>query len=320
MAKLKDYMKERLFLPGHRGCAGCGQMIAARHVITAAGKDSVIVNSTGCLEVVSSPYPESAWQVPWIHSLFENSSAVASGVAAGLRAKGDTKTNVLAFGGDGSTIDIGFGLLSGMFERGDNILYVCFDNEGYQNTGAQASGSTLYGADTTTTPVGKLAFGAVQPKKNMPAFAVSQGLHYVATASIGYPDDVEAKVKKALEFSGPKYIQILVPCPVGWNHDSDLTIEIARQAVLTGIYPVIEVVQGKITTVLKVPEPRPKVEEFLKTQGRFRHLFRDERGKEVIDHLQKMADENISTFGLCQTCKVHSVLTHYESIDNLDTQ
>mgnify|MGYP000387574122 CR=1 FL=1 len=320
MEKLKDYMKNNLLTPGHRGCPGCGMMIAVRHVINAAGPDTILVNATGCLEVVTSPYPESAWRVPWVHSLFENAAAVASGVVSALKAKGNTKTNVIVFGGDGGTIDIGFGLLSGMFERGDNILYVCFDNEGYQNTGAQASGSTIYGAATTTTPAGAKELGAIQPKKNMPAFAVSQGLHYVATSSVAYPVDIEQKVKRALSFSGPKYLHIFNPCPVGWGFESELTIQVARLAVTTGLFPVIEVEQGEITKVLKTPEPRPKVEEYLKSQARFKHLFRDPRGKEIINHLQKMADENIEKYGLCPKCEEHEILTHYKEVDNLDTQ
>ncbi len=319
--KIKSYMKKDLLAPGHRACAGCGQVIAARAVINALGKNTIVVGATGCLEVVTTPYPFSAWKVPYIHSLFENAAAVASGIEAALRAqKLDKRINVAVFAGDGGTVDIGFRALSGMFERGDNVLYVCFDNEAYMNTGIQASGSTPWGAWTTTTPVGKFSFGARQAKKNMIAFAVSQGLLYVASTTAGYPLDIKMKVQKALEFYGPKYLHILVPCPVGWGYDSNLTIEVGRLAAQTGHFPVIEVIEGKITKVLKTPAKRPKISSYLKLQKRFAHLFKTKEGKKQIDHLQKMADENIEVIGLCPTCEEHEILTHYESVDNLNIQ
>jgi pyruvate ferredoxin oxidoreductase beta subunit len=288
-----------LLQPGHRGCAGCGELLAARTVIDAMGPDTIIANATGCLEVTTSPYPESSWQVPWIHSLFENASAIGTGISAALKAKGDTKTKVLVQGGDGSTFDIGYGLISGMWERGDDILYVCYDNEAYMNTGVQASGATPYGADTTTTPYGTSAeagFGNNLPKKNMPVLAMAQGVKYVAQTTIGYPLDVVAKVKKALTFKGPKYIQILSPCVPGWGYDSKMTIKLAQLAHKTGLYPVYEAENGKITKIMPFPAVRPKVEEYLMLQKRFKHLFKDKQDLQKIAEIQKIADERVASF------------------------
>lgn len=288
---------EHLLNPGHTACSGCGEILAARHVIDAAGKNSIVANATGCLEVTTSKYPESSWKVPWIHSLFENNSAVATGILAALKYKKiDKNINVLAIGGDGSTFDIGFGLLSGMFDREDNILYVCFDNEAYMNTGYQGSGSSPVGANTTTSPPGKVSVGNTSPKKNMPAIAIAHDLPYVATATVGYPLDIQAKVKKALTFQGPKYVQILVPCVPGWGSEPNLTIKIAKLAQQTGLYPVYEAENGKVTKVMPFPATLPKVEEYLKLQKRFKHLFETEQGKNEIKLIQEVADKNILTF------------------------
>ncbi|MDI6902246.1 MAG: pyruvate synthase subunit PorB [Methanocellales archaeon] len=288
---------EELFAPGHRGCAGCGAAIAARLILKGAGKDIIAVSPTGCLEVISSPYPQSSWGVPWIHSLFENAAAVASGVEAALRALGrEDEAKVLAIAGDGGTIDIGFGVLSGMLERGHDVTYICYDNEAYMNTGIQRSGSTPYGASTTTSPAGKISFGEDRPKKNAPAIAAAHGIPYVATASIAYPKDVIKKVKKAVEIEGPKYLQIHAPCCTGWGFDSSRTIEIGRLAVETALFPIYEMQNGKITSVKKIK--RKPVEEYLKVQRRFRHLFEKEGGEEEIKKIQEIADGNAEQFGL----------------------
>ncbi|MDI6639653.1 MAG: pyruvate synthase subunit PorB [Methanocellales archaeon] len=288
---------EELFAPGHRGCAGCGAAIAARLILKGAGKDIIAVSPTGCLEVISSPYPQSSWGVPWIHSLFENAAAVASGVEAALRALGrEDEAKVLAIAGDGGTIDIGFGVLSGMLERGHDVTYICYDNEAYMNTGIQRSGSTPYGASTTTSPAGKISFGEDRPKKNAPAIAAAHGIPYVATASIAYPKDVIKKVKKAVEIKGPKYLQIHAPCCTGWGFDSSRTIEVGRLAVETALFPIYEMQNGKITSVKKIK--RKPVEEYLKVQRRFRHLFEKEGGEEEIKKIQEIADGNAEQFGL----------------------
>ena len=180
--------KEEFLAPGHRGCAGCGASIAVRLALKALGKDTVAVSATGCLEVMTSPYPETSWEIPWIHVAFENAGAVASGVESALRIQGK-ESNVIAFGGDGGTVDIGLQSLSGAMERGHNMTYVCYDNEAYMNTGIQRSGATPYGASTTTSPKGKSSFGEDKAKKNMPMIMAAHGIPYVATASIAYPED-----------------------------------------------------------------------------------------------------------------------------------
>jgi pyruvate ferredoxin oxidoreductase beta subunit len=283
-----------LFKPGHTACAGCGQALAARLVIDAAGSNTIVVNNTGCLEVFSTRYPETAWNVPWIHSLFENAAAVASGVEAALiyLGKKDT-TNVIAQGGDGGTADIGLQALSGMLERFHDILYVCYDNEAYENTGIQRSGLTPYGTNTTTTPPGAKSIGNICYKKPMPEIANAHGIPYVATASAGFPQDVQRKVKKAISIKGPKYIQIHVPCPLGWRHETELTYQIARLAVETGLYPLIEYENGKLVAARKI-QPKP-VEEYLKAQGRFKHLLNN---PEQIKQIQEIADNNIQKYNL----------------------
>ena len=211
-------MNKHLLSPGHTACAGCGQALAARLVIDASGPNTIVANNTGCLEVFSTRYPESAWEIPWIHSLFENAAAVASGVEAALIYLGKKDgINVIAQAGDGGTADIGLQALSGMWERGHDILYVCYDNEAYENTGIQRRGLTPYATNTTTTPPGTKSIGNPRPKKPMPEIALAHGIPYVATCSVGFIQDLQRKVKKAHSIKGPKYIQIHVPCPLGWG-------------------------------------------------------------------------------------------------------
>ncbi len=284
--------------PGHRGCAGCCDAMAANFVLEAVGDDAIVVNPTGCLEVMTTPYPESAWEVPWIHSLFENTASVASGIEAALRAlgrKGNTK--VIAMGGDGATVDIGILGISGAFERGDDITYVCIDNEAYMNTGVQRSGATPFNASTTTSPPGTQSFGNSRPKKNMPAIMVAHGSPYVATTSISYPKDMIRKVKKAVDIEGPTYIHTHAPCPTGWRFDTSKTVEIGKLAVETALWPLYVMENGEITSVRKVKKPKP-VEEYLKAQGRFKHLFTMEGGKEEISKIQDIADWNVEHYGL----------------------
>jgi pyruvate ferredoxin oxidoreductase beta subunit len=288
-------MNNRLFHPGHTACAGCGQSLAARLVIEAAGANTIAVNNTGCLEVFSTKYPESAWGVPWIHSLFENAAAVASGVESALRYLGKKDaTNVIAQGGDGGTADIGLQALSGMLERGHDILYICYDNEAYMNTGVQRSGLTPFESNTTTSPAGTQSRGNLRPKKPMPEIANAHGIPYVAVASVGYPQDLQKKIKKALGIKGPKYIQIHVPCPLGWRHETQLTFQVARLAVECGLYPLIEYENGALAAVRQLTAPKP-VEEYLKVQGRFKHLLGD---PESIKRIQAIADYNIQKYGL----------------------
>ncbi len=286
-----------LFFSGHSACAGCGQSLAVRLVLRAAGRNVITTASTGCLEVFSSNYPRSAWRVPWLHSLFENSAAIASGVEAALRATGRLgDIRVIGQGGDGGTADIGFGALSGMWERGHDILFVCYDNENYANTGVQRSGLTPYGSSTTTSPAGKISWGNPRPKKNLPEIALAHGVPYVATACVGFPFDLDKKVKKALSIRGPKYIQIYANCPLGWRHDTAFTISIAKMAVDTGLYPLLEWEDGKLVSARRIGKKKP-VDEYLKLQGRFGHLFKP-GGDVEIAKIQAIADANIAKYGL----------------------
>jgi len=283
-----------LFKSGHTACAGCGQAIAARLVVEAAGSNTIIANNTGCLEVFSTTYPETAWGVPWIHSLFENAAAVASGIEAALIYLGKKDTiNVIAQGGDGSTGDIGLQALSGMLERGHDILYVCYDNEAYMNTGVQRSGLTPFDTNTTTSPSGARSSGNIRPKKPVPEICVAHGIPYVATASAGFPQDLTRKVKKAISIKGPKYIQVHVPCPLGWRHETNQMLSVAKLAVETGLYPLFEYENGVLTNRRQfVPKP---VQEYLKSQGRFKHLLNN---PEEIKKIQEIADNNIKKYNL----------------------
>ena len=283
-----------LFKSGHTACAGCGQAIAARLVLEASGENTIVVNNTGCLEVFTTRYPESAWGVPWIHSLFENAAAVASGVESALRYLGTKEaTHVIAQAGDGGTADIGLQALSGMLERGHDILYVCYDNEAYMNTGIQRSGLTPFDSSTTTSPAGRISAGNVRPKKPLPEIVVAHGIPYVATSSTAFPMDITRKVKKAFSVTGPKYIQIHVPCPLGWRHESGLTTTVAKLAVECGLYPLLEYENGTLTARRQIV-PKP-VDEYLKIQGRFKHLH---KSPDEIKKVQAIADSNIEKYGL----------------------
>lgn len=284
--------KKNLFASGHRACGGCGQALAARLVADAAGENTIACLSTGCLEIFSTPYPDPSWRIPFIHSLFENTAAVAAGVEAAYRALRKGPVNIIAQGGDGSTADIGFQCISGMFERGHNVLYVCYDNEAYMNTGVQRSSFTPLGARTTTTPMGNPT-----RKKNLPLIAADHGIPYVATATVDDFRDLQRKVKTALSIEGPKYMQILAPCPLGWGHPGELTVLLCRLAKESGLFPVFEMIHGKITNVLKVPIKKP-VEEYLKLQNRFRHLFKKGVPTEVVAAIQEIANHNIERFNI----------------------
>lgn len=284
--------EEELLAPGHRGCAGCGASIAVRLALKALGKNTVAISATGCLEVMTTPYPETAWEIPWIHVAFENAGAVASGVESALRIQGKDDVNVVAFGGDGGTVDIGLQSLSGAMERGHNLLYICYDNEAYMNTGIQRSGATPYGATTTTSPKGIDSFGEDKPKKNMPMIMAAHGIPYVATASIAYPEDFMKKVKKAAEIDGPAYIHVNQPCTTGWGYDSSKTIEMGRLAVETGSWILYEIEDGEFKVTYRPTERKP-VAEYLKAQKRFRHL-----DDEHIEKIQNYVDDECRELGL----------------------
>lgn len=295
---LLDKYDKMLFTPGHRACPGCGATIAVRAILEATGPDVIVVSPTGCLETFSAQYPYSPWGVPWLHVLFENAGAVASGVEAALKKRGlADKVKVVIIGGDGGTHDIGLGALSGMLERGHNVTYICYDNEAYMNTGVQRSSSTPVGASTATSPVGKQSWGKERPKKNLPAIVMAHGAPYVATASIAYPKDITRKVKQALSIEGPKYIEIHSPCPIGWGFESASTIELAKLAVQTGLVPIYEAFQGQPLKVRKIPKRVP-VTEYLRGQKRFRHLVEGEGDELHIAQIQAIADANAAHYGL----------------------
>ena len=291
---------------GHRACQGCGEALGARYAIDAAmhatNNQLIAANATGCLEVFSTPYPETSWQIPWIHSLFGNAPAVATGIAAAIKIKrqkdlvGDVR--VVAQGGDGGTTDIGFGCLSGMFERNDDVLYICYDNGGYMNTGVQRSPTTPPAARTATTmPLGSEPGDVFGQGKFMPAIAMAHEIPYVATATVADLRDLEHKVKKAMTFRGARYIHILVPCPLGWGAPSHATIQLSRLAKETGVFPVFEAINGEITSSAKIRRPLP-VEDYLKPQKRFAHLFGKTPAVATIARLQALADKNIRKYQL----------------------
>ena len=289
--------QEELFTPGHRACHGCGMAVAVRHILEATGNRVVVVTPTGCLETFTSPYGFSPWRVPWIHHLFENGPAVASGVAAALKAQGKSDVRVITIGGDGSTFDIGFGSLSGMLERGDDILYICVENGAYMNTGNQRSGATPTFAATTTAPAGRQSMGKPQLKKDMPGIVASHGTAYVATASVAYLKDLKRKVKKAMTYDGPRYIQIDTPCPSGWSFASDQTFEVGRLGVNCGLIPLFEMENGSVTKVRKIKKQN-SVQDYLKAQGRFKHLFAGNDGAGELEQLKQIAQNNIRKYGL----------------------
>ncbi|MCC7227390.1 MAG: pyruvate ferredoxin oxidoreductase [Burkholderiaceae bacterium] len=291
---------------GHRACQGCGEALGARYAIDAAmnatDRQLIAANATGCLEVFSTPYPETSWQIPWIHSLFGNAPAVASGIAAAIkvkRAKGQmADVRVVAQGGDGGTTDIGFGCLSGMFERNDDVLYICYDNEAYMNTGVQRSSATPPAARTATTmPVGAHPGNAFGQGKFLPAIAMAHEIPYVATATVADLHDLEYKVTRAMGIRGARYIHILVPCPLGWGSASNETIRLARLARETGLFPVFEAEGGEITSSSPIRHQLP-VEEYLRPQKRFAHLFGKVPATDTIARIQAMADKNIRKYGL----------------------
>ena len=286
---------------GHRACQGCGEALGARYALDAAMRATngrlAVVNATGCLEVFSTPYPETSWRIAWLHSLFGNAPAVATGVAAAMRVK-NRDVRVIGQAGDGGTVDIGFGALSGMFERNDDVLFICYDNEGYMNTGVQRSAATPPAARTATTDVvGPHPGNVFGQGKDLPRIAMAHDVGYVATATVADLHDLEAKVERAMSMHGARYLHILVPCPLGWGSASSDTINLARLAAESGIFPVFEAEHGVVTSVTPIRR-RVRVEEYLKRQKRYAHLFGANPNTEVIARLQEMANANVARYGL----------------------
>lgn len=286
--------REELLAPGHRMCQGCGAAIVMRHLLKALGRNVIIAHATGCVEVTTAIYPETAWRVPWIHVAFENAAAVASGIEAAIKAlkrkgviESSKKVKVVAIGGDGGTVDIGLQALSGMLERGQDVLYVLYDNEAYMNTGIQRSGATPMYAWTTTTPAGKVWRGEWRRKKDIVSIVRAHGVPYAATVNFAYITDFYTKVRKAAEIEGPTFIHAFAPCVPGWRYEPNLTVKIARLVVQTGIWVNYEIERGVFRVTTPVPKRLP-VEEYLKLQGRFAHLT-----KEEIEAIQRMVDEDV---------------------------
>jgi pyruvate ferredoxin oxidoreductase beta subunit len=298
---------------GHRACQGCGEALGARYALDAAMRSSnnqlIVANATGCLEVFSTPYPESSWRLPWMHSLFGNASAVATGIAAAMRVKGRPEVRVVAQGGDGGTTDIGMGCLSGMFERNDDVLYICYDNEAYMNTGVQRSSATPGAARTATTPaIGENPGNEFGRGKSVPLIAMAHRIPYVATASVAELRDLEYKVEKAMSMHGARYVHVHVPCPLGWGSEPRDTLKVARLAVETALFPLFEAEHGVITERLRLRFQRP-VEDYLRLQKRFAHLFKKDADPRTLLAIQAIADRNMREFDLFKegsTCENHS--------------
>lgn len=291
---------------GHATCAGCGIPAIVRTVLGATDEQVIVSNATGCLEVTTTIYPATAWKVPYIHSVFGNAAATAAGIDAAQKAlqksalrqaqgkqAQDEKfkpAKIVAFGGDGGTYDIGLQALSGALERGHDFLYVCYDNEGYMNTGGQRSGATPYGANTETAPAGSASFGKTQQRKNLMEIVQAHGIKYLAQANVAYLADLKRKAEKALKTEGPSFLLVLQPCTQLWKFPTSDYVKVGKLATESNFWPLFEIEDGKLT-INYTPKNVKPIEEFLKTQGRFKHLFKD-KNAEVIKEIQKTVDEN----------------------------
>ncbi len=294
---MKKENKNSKFLPGYTACAGCPIGIIARTVLNATDNPIVVTGATGCLEVTTTIYPHTSWNVPYIHSAFGNAGATISGIetahkalAKKGKAKNKKKPKFVVFAGDGGTYDIGLQALSGALERGHDFLFVCYDNGAYMNTGNQRSGATPLGADTETTPFGKESFGKKIRRKNIMEIVAGHNIPYLATANVGFLNDFENKVKKAFEIEGPKFLLVFSPCVNQWKFPSHRTINVAKLGTQTNFWPLYEVENGKYK-INYFPEKKKKIEEFYSTQGRFRHLFQRKDKIEIFKKIQKEIDE-----------------------------
>lgn len=261
-------LEEEFLSSGHFACPGCGETLAFRHVLKALGRRVAVITTAGCGSVVDGYWPLSASKVPFFHCSFGTAAATAAGLKAGLEMIGDRTTTVLAWAGDGGTFDIGFQSLSGAAERNEDILYCCYDNEAYMNTGIQRSSATPKGSWTTTTPAQSLK---EEPKKDIDAILAAHRIPYLATASLAFPEDLARKVKKARKIRGTRFIHILIPCPPGWRFQTDLTVRLSRLAVETRAFPLYEVDHGMRYQLNPMPKKIP-VKEYVRLQGRFSHL------------------------------------------------
>jgi pyruvate ferredoxin oxidoreductase beta subunit len=312
MSKLS--LKEAAYIPdtlisGHRLCAGCAHSIIGRIIMKVAGPNTIVTVATGCLEVATSIFPFSSWDIPYIHNAFENAAANASGIEAAYKAmkrkgKGPLakyeKLNVIVFAGDGGTYDIGLQALSGAIERGHNFTYILIDNEAYMNTGIQRSGGTPFAAFTTTSPAGRVVLGKTEWKKPIDDIIVAHNIPYLATMNPAWPQDILNKSQKAFAIDGPKFLHSISPCTRGWRYPTQDTISIAKLATQTCVFPLYEVIReegrpvyqlnGSSAAIARRPETKKPVKDYLKTQGRFRHLFRPNLNEEVLSEIQEEVD------------------------------
>ena len=293
---VKEMPREEYLAPGHRLCAGCAAPILVRIALKAIPDPKIVVCPTGCLEVATTIFPYTSWKLPWVHNAFENAAATAAGIEAAFRIlekkRGVKRPKIVIFGGDGGTFDIGIQALSGALERGHDLIYICYDNEAYMNTGIQRSSATPLGAATTTSPAGRVIPGKQERKKDLVGIAIAHGIRYAATANPAYPVDLFNKVRKAASVEGPTVIHYLCPCPTGWRFPPNKTLEVAKLAVQTRAWVLYEYEDGEYKINVVVKEPKP-VEEYLKLQGRFAHLFKPEN-KWLLDRIQKEVEENWS--------------------------
>ena len=278
---IKDRIPDReLITSGHLACPGCAAPMAMNLVLKALGPKTIVTLPACCWSIIAGPWPQSSLKVPLFHTAFETGGATASGIKAGLEARGDSETTVIAWAGDGGTFDIGLQALSGAAERNEDIIYCCYDNEAYMNTGIQRSSATPWGAWTTTTPTCE---PEAQPKKDILAILAAHRIPYAATASVAYPVDLIEKVKRAKEIRGTRFLHILSPCPPGWKTGNDTAIELARLAVLNRVFPLMEVEHGH-TWRFTADHPGDPVEPYIRSQGRFRHLT-DEQIARIQDEV-----------------------------------
>ncbi|MEO0270275.1 MAG: thiamine pyrophosphate-dependent enzyme [candidate division WOR-3 bacterium] len=298
----KELLQEEVLNPGVLSCQGCGAVIIMRHVLRALGKNTITTIPACCWTIIDGPYPYHSLNVPVFHTAFETAAATATGIRAGLNIRGKTDINVLAFAGDGGTFDIGLQALSGAAERNEDILYICYDNEAYMNTGIQRSGATPYKAWTTTTP---FESPNPRPKKNIVEIMRAHRIPYIATATVAFPLDLYNKVKKAKEIKGTRFIHVLAPCPPGWRMDSELTIKASRLAVETKFFPLYEVEDGDKVKINYMPKGLP-LKEYFQIQGRFKHLKEEEINEiqKIVDsYFEKLLEEHKRTFGTTDNIK-----------------
>ena len=293
--------KPDLFTSGHRACAGCAPAAALRLIMKATRGPTIVTQATGCMEIVGSIYPYTSWNLPWLHTAFENAAANASGIDAAIKImqkKGKMSkehVDIIALAGDGGTLDIGLQALSGAVERGHDFLFVLYDNEGYMNTGIQRSSSTPLGASTTTTPAGKVIPGKLETKKPITEIMLAHGMEYVATATPYYWKDLITKVRKGLEVEGPTFLHVFAPCPRGWRSEPSKSMEYSKLSVETCVFPIWEAVNGKRSlsipskVISLAPQKKKPVKAYMEGQGRFRHLFTP-KNSQIIDEIQNLTD------------------------------